>query len=80
MKNNNKFLTTNNKTLGLLYIVFGIFGGCLGTMFSILVRRERGVSGLVLGSSQSYNVRITAHAVLIIFFIVIPVLLGGFGN
>jgi cytochrome c oxidase subunit 1 len=36
--------------------------------------------GLFLDNGQIYNSVITAHALLIIFFIVIPTIIGGFGN
>jgi len=63
-------------------LIFGGFSGLLGTMISVLIRMELSHSGSVILSSnwQLYNVLITAHAFLMIFFFVMPVLIGGFGN
>jgi cytochrome c oxidase subunit 1 len=36
--------------------------------------------GILNGNGQLYNVLITAHGLLMLFFVVMPALMGGFGN
>ena len=72
--------STNHKDIGTMYFVFGIFAGTLGGLISVLIRTELRISGPSIITENSYNVLITAHGLIIIFFFVIPVLMGGFGN
>jgi cytochrome c oxidase subunit 1 len=57
-----------------------LWSGILGLRLSILIRLELSKPGVFINNGQLYNSIITAHALLIIFFIVIPSMIGGFGN
>merc|ERR1712224_327849 len=65
--------------MGLSAFIFGISG----TLISVLIKIELYSSGNRIISPENqnfYNVSITLHGLLMIFFLVMPGLVGGFGN
>jgi hypothetical protein len=75
------FLSSNAKDIGVLYLIYALFAGLIGTAFSVLIRLELSGPGVqYIADNQLYNSIITAHAIIMIFFMVMPALIGGFGN
>ncbi|HRQ60017.1 MAG TPA: cytochrome c oxidase subunit 1, partial [Alphaproteobacteria bacterium] len=81
------FMSTNHKDIGTLYIIFSIFAGLIGGAFSMMMRmelQEPGVQFLTDAAGapdgNMWNVIITAHGLIMVFFVVMPGLIGGFGN
>jgi cytochrome c oxidase subunit 1 len=87
--------STNHKDIGTLYLIFAIIAGLIGSALSGAVRMELQSPGIQIfptisailagdgsidAAKNMYNVFITAHGVIMIFFLVMPALIGGFGN
>ncbi|MFN7718416.1 MAG: cytochrome c oxidase subunit I [Sphingomonadaceae bacterium] len=90
------FMSTNHKDIGTLYLIFAIFAGIVGGAISGLMRLElaapgiqylQGWASMMAGKEASldeayhmWNVLITAHGLIMVFFMVMPAIIGGFGN
>ncbi len=81
------FMSTNHKDIGTLYIIFSILAGLIGGAFSMVMRmelQEPGVQFLTDAAGNPdghmWNVIISAHGLIMVFFVVMPGLIGGFGN
>ena len=79
--------STNHKDIGTMYLAFSIIAGLIGGAFSVYMRMELmepGVQYMTLpdGSpdGHQWNVFITAHGLIMVFFVVMPAVIGGFGN
>lgn len=76
--------STNAKDIAFLYFIFGLFASIIGTLLSLFIRIELsqpGISYIISDKyGQIYNTIITAHGVIMIFFMTMPILIGGFGN
>ena len=75
------FCSTNHKDIGTLYLWFAVIAGIIGSAASIVMRMELQQPGMqVLADGQVWNVFISAHGLIMVFFVVMPALIGGFGN
>jgi cytochrome c oxidase subunit 1 len=86
------FMSTNHKDIGILYLFTAGILGFISVAFTVFMRLELmypGVQYMCLEGFMTdpctpnghlWNVLITYHGVLMMFFVVIPALFGGFGN
>ena len=82
--------STNHKDIGTLYLIFAIIAGIVGGALSGFMRWELASPGMQVlpwftdgNIDQAYhlwNVFITAHGLIMVFFMVMPALIGGFAN
>ncbi len=79
---NRWLFSTNAKDIAVLYFIFSLFCGILGSFMSLVLRLELAAPGnqLLMGNHQLFNVIVTAHAVLMVFFLIMPVTMGFFGK
>jgi len=90
------FMSTNHKDIGTLYLMLSVFAGIVGGAFSGMMRLELAHPGIqYLGffaelfgahnpnfdqTLHMWNVLISAHGLIMVFFMVMPAMIGGFGN
>src|SRR5215470_4471815 len=73
--------STNHKDIGTMYLTFALVAGLIGGVLSVLMRMELQDPGLqIFSNGHTYNVVVAGHALIMIFFTIMPALIGGFGN
>ncbi|MHC4181690.1 MAG: cbb3-type cytochrome c oxidase subunit I, partial [Planctomycetota bacterium] len=77
--------STNHKDIGTMYLCIAIVAALVGGLFSVIMRMELQSPGVSVldgfdDPGQQWNVFVTAHGLIMVFFVVMPALIGGFGN
>ncbi|HZH47005.1 MAG TPA: cbb3-type cytochrome c oxidase subunit I, partial [Roseococcus sp.] len=73
--------STNHKDIGTLYIIFSLFAAIIGIGLSLLMRIELMSPGMqIFADGQMWNAYVSAHGLIMVFFVIMPALIGGFGN
>ncbi|HEX7389123.1 MAG TPA: cbb3-type cytochrome c oxidase subunit I, partial [Acidiphilium sp.] len=74
-------MSTNHKDIGTLYITWAIIGAIEGGVISTVMRMQlMHPNNTLITDGQAWNALVTAHGLIMIFFFVMPALIGGFGN
>jgi len=74
--------TINHKRIALNYFYFSMCTGLSGAALATMIRLELAYPGSTFfkGDSLRYIQVITAHGIIMVFFVVVPILFGGFAN
>src|SRR3546814_5234167 len=88
-------MSTNHKDIGTLYLIFAIVAGIIGGAISGLMRAELMKPGIqylptwlamlhgpgTFGEAlHLWTVPVTAHRLIMVFFLVMPAMIRGFGH
>ena len=80
---NKKYLyTINHKRIALNYLYFTLWTSLSGTTLATMIRLELAYPGshFFKGDSLKYLQVITAHGLIMVFFVVIPIIFGFLAN
>jgi cytochrome c oxidase subunit 1 len=73
--------STNHKDIGTMYLLFAVFAGLVGGFLSVVMRMELQEPGLqYFANGHMFNVFVTGHGLIMVFFMVMPAMIGAFGN
>lgn len=79
---NNWFYSTNHKKISINYFWFVLLAGVVGMVLATLIRIEMAYPGIgiLAGDNSQYLSIVSAHGVIMVFFMAMPLLFGFFTN
>ena len=80
LPNTSLVFSTHHCYIGLYHIMSGLIGGSVGYGLPTIIRLELALPGFPIRSSPQYNTRITFHGLFTTSSMIMPILIGGFGN
>src|SRR3972149_1944719 len=77
--------STDHKMIGKQYLSLGLFWAVVGGLLAHVMRwqlawPDTAVPGWGEVGPETYNVLVTMHGTIMVFFVAMPILLGAFGN
>lgn len=72
--------TLDHKRIGMIYTFLGIWAGFVGLSFRLMIRINFLEPYYKVIPLDCYKFLVTNHGIIMIFFFLMPILIGGFGN
>nr|YP_010388109.1 cytochrome c oxidase subunit I [Aclerda takahashii]UPO69093.1 cytochrome c oxidase subunit 1 [Aclerda takahashii] len=72
--------STNHKNISIMYLALGMWSGMMGMSMSLIMRIELMNLNNNFNFNITYYMMITIHALLMIFFMTMPIIIGTFSN
>ena len=65
-----------------MYFIFVITAACAGLLLATIIRIELALPGIgiIENNAERYLTVISLHGLVMVFFVIIPVIFGAFGN
>lgn len=78
----NWLLSTNHRRIAVMYFIFTVITGFTGLILATVIRLELAYPGhgFLNNNAEKYLTIASLHAVVMVFFVVVPILFGAFGN
>ena len=74
-------LATDHTDIGTMYLVFAVVAGLVGGAMSLVLRMAPAGPPVQAGGGEDpFGGLLAAHGLIMVFFVVMPAIIGGFGN